>query len=80
MALDADRLGDAIVDRLKLLNPKIGAALFGGSAAETDLRTTWKAISDEIVSEFKDNAEVATTVTGTLPNGVENASGTGDLT
>jgi len=53
MALDKDRLGNAIVDRIKTL---IGEPLEAGSEAE--LRVFWKAISDEIITEFIDNAEI----------------------
>ena len=57
MALDKDRLGNAIVTALKLLNSEIGGA------NEAELTIVWKTIANEIILELKNNGVVNTTVT-----------------
>ncbi len=53
MALDKDRLGNDIADFVLSVT---GVA--PGSADETKLRDLWKGISDKIITEFIDNAEL----------------------
>lgn len=75
MAMDKDRLGTNIVEKLKTLNAGIDGA------SESFLLTYWKAISDEIIKEIKENMNVTTTVT--VPNiqtGTQTAIGTGQET
>lgn len=53
MALDKDRLGNAIADRViaTMATPP-------GAGDEASLRTLMKAIADEVIKEFKNNALV----------------------
>ena len=76
MALDKDRLGDAIVDALKIFNTEIGGA------NETLLRTAWKVIAKEIIDEFTGNAVVTTavavaSVSGVVAGGASSGPGAG---
>lgn len=67
MAMDKDRLGNAIVDALKALNGDISGA------NEATLRDAWKAIADEIIIEMS-NAAVAP---GSFSAGPDPVLGTG---
>lgn len=75
MSLNKDRLGNALADRIIT----IMGVNAPGAADEATFRTTMTALADEIIKEFIANAVVATTVTGTLPDGAVNASGTGGI-
>jgi len=67
MAMDKDRLGDAIVDTILAINPIAPSA-----SEETTLRTFWKAIASEIIDEIKDNMDITTTVS--IPNAQSGAT------
>ncbi len=56
MALDKDRLGDAIANAIIAAEPGFSAE------EETDLKDKWKIIAKEIVDEIINNAVVSTNV------------------
>jgi len=73
MAMDKDRLGDAIVTRLQSLNGNIG-----GSDV-TFLQPYWRAIADEIIKEIIANMEITTNVTvENVQVGGSTVNGTGE--
>lgn len=74
MALDKDRLGNNLADAVLTF---LGDA--PESADEDKLRDLMKALADEIIKEFIAKAVVSTTVTGTLPSGIEDAEGAGGI-
>jgi hypothetical protein len=53
MALDKDRLGDAIADRVLSF-----AGIAPGAPDEAQLRQLWKAIAEEIIDEIKLHADI----------------------
>lgn len=53
MALNKDRLGDAIVDRILTFSGVVPIP-----ADETQMRNLWKAISEEIIDEIKNFADI----------------------
>lgn len=56
MAMDKDRLGDAILSRIISLT---GAGEFANyPGAETILRQYWRAIAEEIISEIDAHADI----------------------
>ncbi len=55
MAMDSDRLGDAILAALVSLNPDINGN------EQNRLRPYWRAIAAEIIEEIQDHAVVTTT-------------------
>lgn len=65
MALDKDRLGDAMADAV-LAQPGV---ISPGAADETKLRDLMKALANEIIEEFKANAEVSVSTTGVTGTG-----------
>ena len=62
MALDKDRLGDAIFDRIKLDFSQTLEA-----ADEVQARNLFKAIADEVIKEIVAHLEVTTEVETTVP-------------
>ncbi len=72
MALDKDRMGQAIADAIALVSTS-------NPITPTEIANVWKAASDEIIKEFTNNGIVTTTVTGTLPDGAEAATGDGGI-
>jgi len=73
--MDKVRLGEAFTAKI--------VAFMGDDAPNIDDRASLLEVmtdfAEEIIEEITDNAEVDTTVTGTLPDGVENASGEGGV-
>lgn len=64
MALDKDRLGNAMADRVLTFTGGTPEA-----ADETALRDLMKALAEEIITEFIDNAVVDVTTTGVTGTG-----------
>lgn len=73
MALDKDRLGDAMADRVISF-----LTVTPGGADETALRNLMKGLAQEIIDEFTNNAVVTTTTsTPGAQAGVSTLPGTG---
>lgn len=53
MALDKDRLGNAIADKILTF-----AGIPPGAGDEAQLRAMWKAIAEEIIDEIKQHADI----------------------
>lgn len=66
MALDKDRLGVALWERVKLINGAHSPAMT--ASQETAGLTMWKGIADELIKEFKTNA-VIPVLPGTFKDG-----------
>lgn len=64
MALDKDRLGNAMADVVLAATGQTPT-----SADETTLRNLMKGLADEIIKEFIANAVVSVTTTGTTATG-----------
>ena len=74
MAMDGDALAGEIKSAYEAVMSSKGITTSGG--VDEDFV---KALANAIVNHIKNNAEVSTTVTGTLPSGPVAASGSGDV-
>lgn len=80
MALDKDRLGDAIAAAVQAQGITAGTPISTGQ-----LQTMWRAIAKEIIDEFTGHAVVTSTVavasvTGVTPGAGASGPGTGSAT
>lgn len=71
MALDKDRLGNAIVDSLEAVFPEAVTA-----ASDATLRQMWKIVADEIIKEFLAYAEIEIQSFTAVAPGVSTGAGT----